>query len=80
MTTINDPRDLVLDRDVPPGPDGTLPFLFTCELMFSPTPAGSRYLVRAMHATVDAAAAHATMGFHDGWGAALDQLVALYRA
>jgi uncharacterized protein YndB with AHSA1/START domain len=30
-----------------------------------------------MHATAADSKRHADMGFHDGWGAALDQLVAL---
>ncbi|MGA1075842.1 MAG: SRPBCC domain-containing protein [Ilumatobacteraceae bacterium] len=34
------------------------------------------YGARVIHATAAACAAHAAMGFHDGWGAALDQLVA----
>jgi uncharacterized protein YndB with AHSA1/START domain len=55
-------------------------FAFTCELCFSPTPTGSRYVARAMHATIEDRATHEAMQFHEGWGAALDQLVALYGA
>jgi uncharacterized protein YndB with AHSA1/START domain len=38
---------------------------------------GTHYRAIAMHADEDGARRHAEMGFHDGWGAALDQLVAL---
>jgi uncharacterized protein YndB with AHSA1/START domain len=35
----------------------------------------TKYTAIAMHATAEDAAKHAAMGFHDGWGAALSQLV-----
>ena len=41
--------------------------------------AGTRYTATALHATEEARRSHEAMGFHDGWGAALDQLVALAR-
>ncbi len=53
-------------------------FLFTAILEFIPTDAGSRYRATARHSTAADALAHAEMGFTAGWGAALDQLVALF--
>jgi uncharacterized protein YndB with AHSA1/START domain len=57
------------------------PFHFTAELTFAPHPdGGTTYTARAIHADEEGRAAHERMGFHAGWGAALDQLVALVRA
>ena len=53
-----------------------LPFTARIEI----TPAddgGTHYRAVAMHADEQAAERHREMGFADGWGAALDQLVAL---
>jgi uncharacterized protein YndB with AHSA1/START domain len=51
---------------------------FTARITFEPTPnGGTHYTAVGMHADVDGAKRHAEMGFHDGWGAALDQLVEL---
>lgn len=51
-------------------------FHFTAELTFEAVGDSTRYSVRAIHATPDAAQAHEQMGFSQGWGTALDQLVA----
>jgi uncharacterized protein YndB with AHSA1/START domain len=51
-------------------------FPFTAELTLEPVDGGTRYTAKVMHATAEHSAAHAEMGFVDGWGAALDQLVA----
>lgn len=53
-------------------------FLFTAILEFEPTSVGTMYRATARHATAEDAASHADMGFEAGWGAALDQLVALF--
>ncbi len=54
-------------------------FPFTVELAFTPVTGGTgtTYLAVARHGTAATAAAHDRMGFHDGWGAALDQLLAV---
>ena len=57
-------------------PGGTGPD-FTGILTFTALGGGTIYRAEAQHATAEAAKAHADMGFHAGWGAALDQLVAL---
>ncbi len=50
--------------------------LFTGILTLAPDSNGTRYTATAIHADPDSSARHAAMGFHDGWGKALDQLVA----
>jgi uncharacterized protein YndB with AHSA1/START domain len=52
---------------------------FSCVLTFEPQGRGTRYVAHVMHTDPIGREKHAQMGFHDGWGAALDQLVALYR-
>jgi uncharacterized protein YndB with AHSA1/START domain len=48
---------------------------FTCVLTFEAQGKKTRYRAVAMHVTPDAAQAHDRMGFSQGWGTALDQLV-----
>ncbi len=51
---------------------------FTGRIEIAPAPdGGTHYRAIAIHADEDGCRRHAEMGFHDGWGAALDQLVAL---
>jgi len=50
---------------------------FTCILTFTAEGKGTRYRAHLMHRDVGGRKAHEAMGFHQGWGAALDQLVAL---
>jgi uncharacterized protein YndB with AHSA1/START domain len=52
-------------------------FAFTAVISMERTATGTRYSALAMHATAADSKRHADMGFHEGWGAALDQLVAL---
>ncbi len=55
---------------------GDLPF--TARIEIAPAAdGGTHYRAIVMHADEDAARRHEEMGFNDGWGAALDQLVAL---
>ena len=54
------------------------PMHFTAVIELQPTPTGgTRYRAVAMHETPEGRTQHEEMGFHDGWGAAFDQLVAL---
>lgn len=62
-------------RPQPPADPASGEFQFTAELTFEAVGDGTRYLVRAIHATPEAAQAHEEMGFSGGWGLALDQLV-----
>lgn len=55
-------------------------FFFTAEIRFDPLPGGgTRYAARVWHADEAARQAHAAMGFEQGWGLALDQLVEMMR-
>lgn len=64
-------------RPVPPS-NGADDMPFTGRIELAPTPSGgTHYRAIAIHPTVELATKHREMGFHDGWGAALDQLVAL---
>ena len=58
-----------------------VPFLFSAVITFEPGPGGTgtKYTALAIHPDEAAAGVHAKMGFHEGWGAAFDQLVALVR-
>ena len=56
--------------------DGDVP-VFTAIITIEPVEGGSKYTAIAMHRDPEGAAQHKAMGFHEGWGAALDQLVEL---
>ncbi len=62
-----------------PMPDSG-PVPFTAVITLEPTASGTRYSALAIHGTPDVCARHAELGFHDGWGTALDQLVALAKS
>jgi uncharacterized protein YndB with AHSA1/START domain len=51
---------------------------FTAVITVTPEGAGSRYRAHVMHSSAEDAKKHEEMGFTDGWGAALDQLVAIW--
>jgi uncharacterized protein YndB with AHSA1/START domain len=46
-------------------------------IIMEPEGDGTRYTAIARHASAEDRVKHEEMGFHSGWGAALDQLVAL---
>ncbi len=52
-------------------------FPFTAVITLEATSGGTKYSALAMHADAKGCTSHAAMGFHDGWGKALDQLVEL---
>jgi uncharacterized protein YndB with AHSA1/START domain len=64
-------------RPAPPPPPGE--FAFAAIIEFEPVRDGTLYRATVRHADEEGARTHAGMGFEAGWGAALDQLVALYR-
>lgn len=69
-----------LKRDYRPQNSPNGGFAFTCTLTFTPEGTGTRYKAVACHADAAGAKSHADMGFHSGWGAALDQLVELMQS
>jgi uncharacterized protein YndB with AHSA1/START domain len=73
------PTRLVFTSALLPGyrplPDDAAGLAFTAVLTFEPVGGSTRYSARAIHGSRDGAEEHRQMGFLDGWGAALDQLV-----
>lgn len=64
------------------GPDyrpAAEPFFTAVIELFDSGGGGTRYVATAIHRDPDARARHEAMGFVDGWGTALDQLVAHVR-
>jgi len=49
---------------------------FTAIITLEPRGKGTRYIATAIHRDEAGCKQHAEMGFHEGWGTALDQLVA----
>lgn len=54
-------------------------FSFTAILCLEPHPKGTKYTATVTHGDEESCKKHNDMGFHEGWGAALDQLVALIK-
>jgi len=52
-----------------------VPFMMSALIALQEVPGGTKYTAIARHGDVSARQAHEQMGFHAGWGAALDQLV-----
>jgi uncharacterized protein YndB with AHSA1/START domain len=50
---------------------------FTAVISLEPHAQGTKYTALAIHGSETGRKKHDEMGFHEGWGAALDQLVAL---
>ena len=50
-------------------------FAFTATLLLEPKGRQTKYTAIVMHADPESMKKHAAMGFRDGWGKALDQLV-----
>lgn len=61
-------------RPISPAPQ----LAFTAVVTLEPSGDGTRYRVVAMHGSAEGRDRHDELGFHDGWGTALDQLVALF--
>lgn len=55
-------------------------FPFTAMVELADDPNGTRYTATVIHADTAGRDTHARMGFNDGWGKALDQLVAMIKA
>ena len=57
----------------------TVDFLFTAMIELEALAQGTRYIATVIHADEAGCKQHAQMGFHEGWGKALDQLVAMVK-
>jgi uncharacterized protein YndB with AHSA1/START domain len=56
---------------------GEMDFPFTATILIQKAGKGTKYTAVAMHRNPSDVEKHAKMGFHDGWGKALEQLVAV---
>jgi uncharacterized protein YndB with AHSA1/START domain len=54
-------------------------FFFTAVVALEPHGNGTRYTALVLHGDEEARKKHEAMGFHEGWGKALDQLVAVVK-
>ncbi len=54
-------------------------FLMTATIMLERHASGTKYTALVQHANAQARIAHAKMGFEEGWGTCLDQLVAIIK-
>ena len=54
-------------------------FMMTATILLETVTSGTKYSAMVMHATKEACAQHAQMGFEAGWGIALDQMVAMIK-
>jgi uncharacterized protein YndB with AHSA1/START domain len=61
-------------RPLPPSQEAGL--LFSAEILLESHPKGCRYQAIARHPDEASCKQHKDMGFVEGWGAALDQLIA----
>lgn len=55
--------------------DVSVEFMFTAMIELKALDKGTRYTATVIHADEAGCKQHAQMGFHEGWGKALDQLV-----
>lgn len=54
-------------------------FLFTAVITLASHANGTKYTAMAIHQTEEARARHEAMGFAEGWGTALDQMIAMIK-
>ena len=66
-----------LGVDYRPSPEQPEGLVFTATILLEPSGKGTKYTAIAIHRSPDDRERHAEMGFHEGWGAALEQLVAV---
>ena len=59
---------------------GTVDFFFTATIELATHGTGTRYTATVRHADESGCKQHAAMGFEQGWGTALDQLVAYIKS
>lgn len=62
-------------KDTLPG-QASAELLMTASILLQPSAHGTLYTATALHADAEARQRHAEMGFEQGWGIVLDQLVA----
>jgi uncharacterized protein YndB with AHSA1/START domain len=62
-------------RPQPPAAPDADPIPFTAIIDLEPSGGGTRYRAIAIHGDPEVQQKHEAMGFHDGWGTVLTQLV-----
>lgn len=60
-------------------PEGGLDMPFTAVIMLEPSGVETKYTAIAVHRNVSERKAHEDMGFHEGWGAAFEQMIKLIK-
>lgn len=75
LEVVHERRLVFTDALLPGFRPAEKPF-FTAIVTMEPHGAGTRYVAQALHRDEQGRRQHEEMGFHDGWGKALDQLVA----
>jgi uncharacterized protein YndB with AHSA1/START domain len=60
-----------------PANNSPIGIAFTAVISLAPHGTGTKYTATVMHKDAEGRDQHERMGFHDGWGKALDQLVAV---
>jgi len=73
-------RKLVFTDALLPGYRPSEEPFFTAVVTLEPAGDGTRYVARAIHRDAEGRKKHEEMGFHEGWSAALDQLVDLVKS
>lgn len=63
-------------RPAPADAGGSVDFFFTASLQLATQANGTRYTATVRHGDEVACRKHSDMGFYEGWGIALDQLLA----
>lgn len=69
-------RRLVFTDALGPGYRPNASSFMTAYVLLEPEGHGTKYTAIAVHSSEEQRKQHEEMGFHDGWGTALDQLVA----
>jgi uncharacterized protein YndB with AHSA1/START domain len=70
----------VLGPGFRPKPQSPEDLAMSAIILIEPHGQGTKYTAIAIHADEESAQKHEAMGFYHGWGAALDQLVALVKS
>lgn len=80
MLAVEHEKLLVFTDALGPGYRPTGSAFMTGSILLEPTATGTLYTAIALHKDEETRKQHEDMGFHHGWGTALDQMVALLKA
>lgn len=74
------PERIVFTDALQPGFRPSAESFFSAIVTFEEVPGGTRYTAVARHKSAEDCQKHRDMGFHEGWGLCLDQLVAVAKS